>query len=319
MLFQTVVRLCAKRTAQKQKTTIMKKILFFLIAFAVVCGCNKTDENEGDLTESDAKTTEDNVEVKSHGDGIVNAEGVQNNETDNNSDDNAGTNVDVNSGSDVDAKLGDNAPDAWFTSFTGNYMDAFIIPKGIRLYRDDHSESDDKDFLLVIEASHCYSYNNCWDEDANDCKYVAYTKYYGDTTYTHYHNMSPSEIACAVPLKSINVVADRDFDETHPAGVSLNDIFTLKYDTKYSFIKKEYNNGGDPNVASTYSPADSVSVLSDFRGASLFSSDFFAPLFFNKLPDAPGKYTFTVTLDFGEDPLTGEKVTVPPASIEIEF
>ena len=61
---------------------------------------------------------------------------------------------------------------------------------------------------------------------------------------------------------------------------------------------------------------DSISELSTFKGTYLFSER--AKLIFKEEP-APGKYTFTITLDFGEDPLTGKKVTVPPASIEIEF
>lgn len=221
----------------------------------------------------------------------------------------------VSSCNKADSETDDEQPGVWLTSFTGNYMDGFIKPTGLKM---NYKKTKDDNGAILFELDHdgfACTYQTPEGETDN-AKYNEYAKYYGDTTYTGRHNMSEREIVCTAPLKSINVVADRDFDESHPAGTSLNDIFTFKYLAYYSFVKNGYKNGGG-DVPAEY-PTDSVAVLSKFKGASLFS-DYLSPLFLNKLPDAPGKYTFTVTLAFGEDPLTGEKVTVPPASIEIEF
>ena len=218
----------------------------------------------------------------------------------------------------TNSETGDEQPGVWLTTFTGNYMDGFIKPTGLKMtYKKTNDDNGAILFVLDHDGFVCTYLAS--EGEAGYAKYNEYAKYYGDTTYTGRHDMSEQEIVCAAPLKSINVVADRDFDESHPAGASLNDIFTFKYLAYYSFVKNGYKNGGG-DVPAEY-PTDSVAVLSKFKGASLFSdiSDYLSPLFFNKLPAAPGKYTFTVTLAFGEDPLTGEKVTVPPASIEIEF
>ena len=65
-----------------------------------------------------------------------------------------------------------------------------------------------------------------------------------------------------------------------------------------------------------YSQKDSLVSATEFKGVSLLN--YGTEFLLTKRP-AKGKYTFTFTLNFGEDPLTGEKVEVPPASIEVEF
>ena len=213
----------------------------------------------------------------------------------------------------TDNSTEDNQPGAWYTTFTGNYMDSFIKPDGLRLF---YTKSGDNECFIKMNFD-CtldeYSYHAYKGEESVS-KYKKYAQYYGDTTYTEKHDNSETEIGSRIPLNSINIIADCDFDKEHPAGTSLNDIFTLKYLALYSFIKDGYKNRNE-GERNTY-PEDSISVIANFKGASLFSCN--TALFFKKVP-APGKYTFTVTLDFGNDPLTGEKVTVPPANIEIEF
>lgn len=220
----------------------------------------------------------------------------------------------VSSCNKADSETDDEQAGVWLTTFTGNYMDGFIKPIGLKM---NYKKSNDDHGAIVLALDRELDEGTTYLASAANAKYNEYAKYYGDTTYTGRHDMSEIEVVCAAPLKSINVVADRDFDESHPAGASLNELFTFKYVAFYSFVKNGYKNGGGSDVPAEY-PADSVAALSDFRGASLFS-DYVAPLFFNKLPASPGKYTFTVTLNFGEDPLTGEKVELAPASIEIEF
>ena len=54
--------------------------------------------------------------------------------------------------------------------------------------------------------------------------------------------ISPSQLITS-PFQLITpiiIIADCDFDKEHPAGTSLNDIFTLKYLALYSFIKDGY-------------------------------------------------------------------------------
>ena len=111
-----------------------------------------------------------------------------------------------------------------------------------------------------------------------------------------------------MPLNNITIVADRDFDAEHPAGALLNDLFTLEYWAKYSYFKQNSKGEG---------PSDSLAVLSDFKGASLFNNPVIR--FLKKPLKGSGKYVFTVTFDFGKDPLTGGEAAIEPKNIEIEF
>ena len=128
--------------------------------------------------------------------------------------------------------------------------------------------------------------------------------------------MSVIEEGCLAPLESITIVANKDFDDNHPAGTLLNDLFELQFYAFHSFIKDGYKNVFEKNENLASNPIDSVVIVSDFKCVSLLQKQAVFNLI--KRP-AKGKYTFTFTLNFGEDPLTGEKVEVPPASIEVEF
>ena len=206
----------------------------------------------------------------------------------------------------------------WLDETTGNYMDVFIQPdslgltfkKGDRCY-PSMILTDFSDVVTRGCNGKAYYYN----ADTiymRYAKYKEYAKYYNDTTYYHAHTMECSARGCLMPLNGIIITADRDMDEHHPAGATLNDLFKLSYSRFYQYIQSGYK----PEIWMNAYSLDSVSELSTFKGAYLFSEK--AKLIFKKEP-SPGKYTFTVAFNFGEDPLTGEKVTVPPASIEIEF
>jgi hypothetical protein len=290
---------------QKQQQLTMKHLLLIVFAFAIGWGCNKTDDVSNDIV--DDKKTEEKSSVVSDSSFVIPQKELL---------DSTESNAQKELVDSTESNAQGSGSGVWYTSFTGNYIDAFCIPKSVRLYSDDQFEFSEKYISFAFDYAHRFSYNNGWEEMSNEVKYEGYAKYYGDTTYTYNHDMSPRQRVCAMPLMSINVVADRDFDESHPAGASLNDLFTFKYVAHYSFVKNGYLN--DKEGERDDCPTDSVAVLSDFRGASLFST-YIDPLFFNKLPATPGKYTFTVTLTFGEDPLTGEKVELAPASIVIEF
>ena len=199
----------------------------------------------------------------------------------------------------------------------GTYMEAFIRPDSLILSfikgNSSYLSRIQTDFSLDnTHRRNCviYAYASAYKSDV--AKYKEYAKYYCDTAYYESHTIGYDCVGCLMPLNSISVVADQDIDESHPTGSSLNDLFKISYSRFYQYIK----NGYIPDIRPNAYTLDSISELSTFKGTYLFPEK--AALIFKKEP-APGKYTFTVTLDFGEDPLTGKKVTVPPASIEIEF
>ena len=195
---------------------------------------------------------------------------------------------------------------------TGNFINVFITnPESLELEFIDGFGYR----LSVIQMSLLYdmyrSVAYC-SKNSDLEQYKKYAKFYGDTTYHSRHILGDPN-ACAAPLSKIDVTSDKDYDEAHPAGTSLNDLFLISYPRLYQYIKSGYK----PQQGLNSYELDSVSELTAFKDEPLFENT--TRLFFKKLPATPGKYTFTVTFDFGADPLTGEKVNVPPASIEIEF
>ena len=210
-------------------------------------------------------------------------------------------------GCNKDNNENDSNPERFVTGFSGNYMDGFFNPDSMYISYNDFHKSI---FITFVYENKC-KYTS---QGEALKKYNMYAKYYGDTTYTYHHNITPIENGCVAPLNSISIVADRDFDNEHPAGTSLNDICTMTYLPFHSFLKNGYV--GCDDFAKNY-PGDSIVGLNGVKDISLISCQN-TTISFVKKPE-PGKYTFTVTLDFGNDPLTGEKVTVQPANVEIEF
>ena len=259
----------------------MEKILFMFVALSILFGCNKDDNQESDKQRGQSSSTA------------------------------------------IQESSGNTCNGNWSPPKTGNYMDSYIIPTKFELgYEDtifgyDWAVAIDPTFTIFYCNGEIYSYDTEKNDKAGFAKYNEYASYYGDTSYTWYHNTSVIENGSAIPINSITIVANKDFDEVHPAGTSLNDLFSVKYYAFHSFIKNNFKNiyaGKDESV--DYYPMDSVMLVSDFKEVSLFNNQ--AKFYLIKRP-AKGKYTFTFTLNFGEDPLTGEKVDVPPASIEVEF
>lgn len=194
---------------------------------------------------------------------------------------------------------------------TGNFMNLFIRTPDkpyLEFVKGDEGHSSKIKMYLYSATANSVSYAS---HDTSLLIYKKYTEFYGDTTYNDVHVIGDPN-CCAAPLSTISIKTDKDFDKGHPAGSLINDLFLISYPRYHQYIK----NGYTPKVPRGSYALDSISELSDFKNVSLFAAN--TQLIFKETP-APGKYTFTVTLDFGEDPLTGEKVTVPPANIEIEF
>ncbi len=220
-----------------------------------------------------------------------------------------GCNKDGNQGDEVPQKDSNAVYSGNYCS--GNYLEHFIIPNV--LYAPASKGETSWGFTIIPEDStrekiYPWFIDKALKNEILHTKFNEYAKYYGDTSYTESHNMDLWQDVMAAPLNSVNIVCDRDFDEDHLVGTPLNDIVYIHYFSAYDFIKNGYNY--DFFV-------DSLVPLQDLKPISILG-DAYTKLLCKKFP-APGKYTFTVTLDFGNDPLTGEKVTVPPANIEIEF
>ena len=162
--------------------------------------------------------------------------------------------------------------------------------------------------------------------DQNDIlsPYKEYAEYYGDTCHLTNHESFTlptwTNNACVLPLIAIDVVCDKNFDENHPAGSSLNDI--LFYDqtlNTYDYLKnKEYQGEvlrWGRGSAQNFEPR----ILSQIPDNPVYLMESAFEILFDHEPTAPGTYEFTVKFTFGEDPLTGETVDIAPAKVSIEF
>lgn len=72
-------------------------------------------------------------------------------------------------------------------------------------------------------------------------------------------------------------------------------------------IAQQYEQGIDRRI-------DSVSVI---RPINMLNDVFY--LHFIKQPDNPGTYTFTISMDFGADPVTGDTIEFAPLVVDFEF
>lgn len=81
----------------------------------------------------------------------------------------------------------------------------------------------------------------------NSKLYDVIGKKHNDMTYNkieHRNDPAFPHYYLAVDFVSINVISDRDFDETHPAGTSLNDLVRFTAYSPYNYIQRGYQ--GEP-------------------------------------------------------------------------
>lgn len=162
--------------------------------------------------------------------------------------------------------------------------------------------------------------------DPNDIisPYKEYANYYGDTCHlTHpEHVIIPNwvENACILPLIAIDVVCDKNFDDNHPTGSSLNDIlyYSQSFNT-YDYLKNKEFQGEKGGWARGSVKRFEPCLLSQLPDNPVYMMESQYRLTFDHTPTAPGTYEFTVKFTFGPDPLSGETVDIAPTKVSIEF
>ena len=150
--------------------------------------------------------------------------------------------------------------------------------------------------------------------------YKQHTEYYGDTTYSKRISIGDGYCVSAMPLNSISITADKDFDAEHPAGSLLNDYFVLEYSSAYDVIKSGYDPALDITDDRWHSEYDAYQLmpLSEFEPINLLHYN--VSLHFTKLPDVLGEYTFTIAFEYGTDPVSGKEAKkIAPAVVKAVF
>ncbi len=185
----------------------------------------------------------------------------------------------------------------------------FLDEKGIKKY----TSANRKNNRVIIDKNDLIS------------PYKEYADYYGDTTHLKDHKgvfmgISSIENVCVLPLTAIDVTCNKEFDNNHPAGSSLNDIIYYKQSLElYEYLKNKKYQGEEFD-----SPICSIQdfnprKLNTLPDNPVYLMESKISLTFDHKPSASGTYEFTVKFTFGADPLTGETVEIAPATVSIDF
>ena len=205
--------------------------------------------------------------------------------------------------------------------------------------RDINQEYSERYYFTTWELASKYAatayssdgrFEVMFDENDIISPYKEYASFYGDTLCKAQHCASGKFYhlnACVLPVKGIDILCDKDFDEAHPAGTSLNDIVKMPsiYNT-YGVLNKKDENGKPLYYGKTdydfYDDANLylenifLNTIPDNPIQMLSSNCLFS---FDREPSAHGVYEFTIKFTFGADPLTGKTVDIAPATVSIEF
>ncbi|MDR1582083.1 MAG: hypothetical protein LBS55_02305 [Prevotellaceae bacterium] len=123
----------------------------------------------------------------------------------------------------------------------------FSVADGIEIDIDGHiwSNFDEKDTCVFYDNSY---YQADINEDERIYylerkeRYDYYTALIGDTSYNvrSRGDAGPAARSIITPLKSIVIVANKDFSSDYPAGSDLSPLFTVYFDDPYSTVKNGY-------------------------------------------------------------------------------
>ena len=109
---------------------------------------------------------------------------------------------------------------------------------------DLHAGFIENDLLISPDPE---SYQNIYSwNDSNPVqreKFMALAEKHGDLTYERNKTRMPDpteSMAYAIDFLDIQIVSSSDWDENHPKGTSLNDLFTLTVRSHYHYIRNGY-------------------------------------------------------------------------------
>ena len=95
--------------------------------------------------------------------------------------------------------------------------------------------------LRVTESTvNSQYYDIIIDRQTDATKFKELAQKFNDTEYNMIHDVVPPPVMY-VQSASLNIVSDQDYDATHPAGSSLNDLFLVKYTSVDHILQNNYD------------------------------------------------------------------------------
>jgi hypothetical protein len=197
----------------------------------------------------------------------------------------------------------------------------FSVADGIELniYGHQWSNFDERDTSVFWDCQSS-SYTN--EDDRIYCAerkrgYDHYITLIGDTSYNVQTRDYLTTSAIITPLKSIAIVADKDFSSDYPAGSDLSPLFTVYFDDPYSTVKNGYK-----QVEGTYrfieiAPHPQSIFKSKLSEANFEKRPFIGDewlCFLDAAPEKTDTYTFQVKVTFADG--TVLEATAPSINIK---
>lgn len=191
--------------------------------------------------------------------------------------------------------------------FTKNFIQIYKIPSDIKLW-----SFSERYIAITFEGKEITN-----DDSGVKAQYDNLAEKYQDLSYNDYLPRYSTR-AIGKEYVSIDIICNKDFDESHGAGTSLNGIVKICANSYQKFITSGY----DDSFESPKLP-DEFSVLGFYNGKGrypifkylneiteedlvLFEPEIY--LFFESIPVA-GKYEFTISINSRDD-VVSEKVII---------
>jgi hypothetical protein len=203
--------------------------------------------------------------------------------------------------------------------------DTFSVTDGIELdiYRHHLSNSDEEDTCVFYDNS-SFTVSTLNESEQNyylerKKGYDHYITLIGDTSYNTQLRGDETSLSWAIitPLKSIVIVADKDFSNDYPAGSDLSPLFTVYFNDPYSTVKNGYK-----SIEGTYKSVENAPYPESIRKVKLSEANFEERpfigdrwlCFLDVAPETTGTYTFLVKATF----VDGTVLESPAPSINIK-
>ena len=228
----------------------------------------------------------------------------------------------------------DKNDDSGITITTKNIVDNYYVPDKCEAYFNSIDQTIMMNWgfkttseLLEIEYLTSQRFNYMADNKDEYKRYLEYADFFGDTVYSTTHKLSEIEWISVMPIISLDITTDKAFDTMHPDGSSINDLCTFvdKDNNIYSFIHDKDENG-IPLYKGSYATNGDVPLhfSRQYNVESIKTNPIIMPgetnyIKFNKMPENKGIYNITINIQFGADPLTGQKIEVDPITVEMSF
>lgn len=130
-----------------------------------------------------------------------------------------------------------------------NYVIRYQNPQSsyAAVYVSDHDDpnpsqtvEDFKINLRVTESTANSRRYDIIDRQTDATKFKELAQKFNDTEYNKINDIPPPPMMY-VQSESLNIVSDQDYDATHPAGSSLNDLFLVKYASVDHILQNHYD------------------------------------------------------------------------------